>query len=192
MTLIIKFGVAVPDILVNSILNYCCMFAFHNSIMVPNACTHHVHGILIYNHLHNGYMASTNNNSWSISAHMFKKLLDAHFWTHHQKLALLILDLCKTHPFWMKGAPVKKTTPLQGWRPISSSWNRPNQFQVSIVVSIVKSSQNNHSDAITIVSPHLHFRNGQVRAITTNPCPRICGIYITSSIRKVKIQWTIS
>ena len=79
MTLIIKFGVAVPDILVNSILNYCCMFAFHISIMVPNACTHHVHGILIYNHLHNGYMASTNNNSWSISVHMFKKLLNAHF-----------------------------------------------------------------------------------------------------------------
>ena len=47
---------------------------------VPNVCTHHVHGLLIYNHLHNGYMASTHNNTWSTSVHFFWKPF-AYFWT---------------------------------------------------------------------------------------------------------------
>ena len=40
--------------------------------MMPNICAHHVHSLSIYNHLHNGYMASTNNNTCSTSVYISK------------------------------------------------------------------------------------------------------------------------
>ena len=48
---------------------------FNISIMVSNVCLHHIHGLLIYNHSHNGYMVSTNNNTWSTSVHISKNCL---------------------------------------------------------------------------------------------------------------------
>lgn len=62
--------------LVNFALNCCCTF----NLLSPLWCQMFVHIMstifLIYNHLHiNGYMMSTNYNTWSTHVHVLKKCL---------------------------------------------------------------------------------------------------------------------
>lgn len=80
----------------NKLLLHACFNIF---IMVSNICAHHVHGFLIYNHLHNGCMASTCNIAGSMSVHISKNCLLIFKLVKSPELAEYWFWVCACHTF---------------------------------------------------------------------------------------------